>query len=224
MPRLAERFRAESGVEVAATFGASGQLAQQVAQGAPFDVFLAANRKYVSDLAGSGAINPTSVRDYAVGSLALAVHPDLAETVHGLEDLRDPAVRRVAIADPEVAPYGAAARQALERAGLWDAIEPKRVQAATVRQALQLVQSGNADAALVGASIASGAKGVAVVTIPRDAHDPIWQALGIPTLAKSPDDARTFVRFFLEGTGKSLLVEAGFRVPSEFRGSLEPPP
>jgi len=217
MPRLAERFKAETEIEVVATFGASGQLAQQIKQGAPFDVFLAANRKFVADLAGDRAIDPVSVRDYAVGSLVLVVYDAVAEKVNGIDDLRDPAIKRIAIANPGIAPYGAAAQQALTRSGLWDALESSRVQSESVRQALQFVQTGNAEAAFVGSSIASGTKGIKVVSIPQDKYDPMWQALGVSTLSKRPEAARAFCKFLLEGEGKRLLVEAGFRVPSDFQ-------
>lgn len=217
MPRLAERFKAETGVDVVATFGASGQLAQQIKQGAPFDVFLAANRKYVSDLAGEKAIDPLTVRDYAVGSLVLAIADSAEGTVKGLDDLRAPSIKRIALANPEIAPYGAAAKQALTRSKLWDDLESKRVQSESVRQALQFVQTGNAEVAFVGSSIARGAKGIKVVAIPQDRYDPMWQAMGVTTMSTRPADARDFCTFLREGDGKAILIEAGFRIPSDFR-------
>lgn len=211
MPTLLARFKAETGVEAVATFGASGHLAQQIRQGAPFDVFLAANRKFVTDLAEANAIRPDSVRDYALGSLSLVVREDVTEAVETLEDLGSPAVKKVAIANPSIAPYGAAAKQALEKAGLWDALEPKRVQAETVRQALQFVQTGNAEAGLVGTAIAN-VKGVRVIPVDGTLHDPLRQSLGVTAQSERPDDANAFVRFLLDGQGRGLLRQAGFNV------------
>lgn len=217
MPRIIERFTAATGVEVVATFGPSGQLAQQIKQGAPFDVFLAANRKYVSDLAGEKAIDPLTVRDYAVGVLVLAVHADVADKVNGLDDLKNASVHKVAIANPDVAPYGAAAKQILTRSGLWDELEPKRVQSESVSQALDFVRTGNAEVAFVGSAIAAAAKGIKAVPIPQEKYDPMWQALGVTTNSMRYDDAQAFCRFVLEGDGRKTLIEAGFHVPSEFR-------
>ncbi len=152
LPILAARFRQDTGLRIEPTFGSSGQLAQQIEQGAPFDVFLAANREYVENLARKGAIDPDSVKPYAQGTLVLAVHQDVGKWLTELSDLRKPAIKKVAIANPEFAPYGRAARQALESAGLWDELQPKLAQAESVRQALQFVESGNAEVGLVSKS------------------------------------------------------------------------
>ena len=213
MPRLIREFKERTGVEVAATFGASGQLAQQVKQGAPFDVFLSANGGFIDGCVSAGAIDAETVRVYALGSLALVVRTDVPETIGSLADLKDPAIKKVAIANPETAPYGLAARQALTRSGLWDELEPKRVQAETVRQALQFVQAGNAEAAIVGSAIAR-VDGVRVVPIDGALHDPIRQTLGITTATRRRDDATAFARFLLTeaGPGRAILRDAGFVV------------
>ena len=106
-------------IEVSPTFGASGQLAEQIKAGAPFDVFLAANQTFVEDLAAGGFVRPESVRAYARGTLVLVVHRDAAEAIRSLADLTKPEVKKIALANPAFAPYGAAGKQALERAGLW---------------------------------------------------------------------------------------------------------
>ncbi|MDB5351939.1 MAG: molybdenum transporter, periplasmic molybdate-binding protein [Planctomycetota bacterium] len=211
MPKILERFKAETGVEVVATFGASGQLSQQIKQGAPFDVFLAANRKFVTDLAEAKVLDPATVQDYAVGSLALIVREEVPATVKTLADLKNPAIKKIALANPDTAPYGAAAKQSLERSGLWDDLEPKRVQAETVRQALQFVDSGNAEAGLVGAAIAK-IRGVRIIPVDDSLHDPLTQSLGVIAQSKRKIDAMAFARFVLSGGGRDLLRDAGFRV------------
>lgn len=211
LPRLIQRFRALEGVEVEATYGASGQFAQQMRQGAPFDVFLSANRKFASDLADAGVLIPGTVRDYARGSLVLVVGSGAGHAISSLADLTNPSIKKVALANPDTAPYGAAARQALERAGLWDALEPKRVQAETVRQALQFVQTGNAEAGLVGRAIAD-VPGVRAIPIDEALYDPLWQAFGVATASTRRDAAVAFGRFLRGEEGKALLREAGFHV------------
>src|SRR5262249_11582818 len=176
--RLIDQFERKASVKVTPTFGASGQLAEQIKAGAPFDIFLAANQAFVSELVSQGLIKSNTVRPYARGSLVLAVHHEVSGHVSRLEDLTNPAVKKIALANPDTAPYGRAGKQALERAGLWKQVEPKIVLAESVRQALIYVQDGNAEAGLVGRSIAR-VKGVTIVEIPGSHYDRIIQALGI---------------------------------------------
>ncbi len=209
MPELIKAFREGKGLEVSATFGASGQLAEQIKAGAPFDVFLSANRKFVEDLAATGDVAPESVRPYARGSLVLVVHEEAGAGIERLSDLTKPGVKKVALANPAFAPYGAAAKQALVKEGIWEALGPKRVQAETVRQALQFVQSGNAEAGLVGRSIAK-VKGVRVLEIDPDLYDPIVQGLGIVARSAHPGEARAFADFLLGERGQEILAAGGF--------------
>ena len=216
MPILIERFRSASGIDAVATFGSSGQLAQQIRQGAPFDVFLSANRKFVVDLTTDKAIDPLSVRDYAIGALVLVVRNDLADKIKTLADLRHSSVNKVALANPDTAPYGAAAKEALTHVGLWQELEPKRVQAETVRQALQFVQTGNAEAALVGSAIAK-VDGVRAFPIDPAHYETLWQSVGVATISKRPRDASAFSEFLRGIEGQKVLAAAGFRLPSEYR-------
>jgi molybdate transport system substrate-binding protein len=212
LPALVERFTEVTRIEVSLTFGASGQLAEQIKAGAPFDVFLSANRTFVEKLADGGDVRPDSVRPYAVGSLVLAVRGEAADAVKGLSDLSGPSVRKVAIANPESAPYGRAGKQALERAGLWETVGPKVVQSETVRQALQFVETGNADAGFVGLASARAAK-VKIVEVDRALYDPIVQALGVVSRSKRVDDAEAFAQFVLGEAGQAMLVKYGFSRP-----------
>jgi molybdate transport system substrate-binding protein len=209
MPILASRFKADTGIEVEASFGASGRFAAQIKQGAPFDLFLAANRAFVDDLAKAGAIRPDSVRPYARGSLVLVVNKLFDPGVKGLDDVAGEKIKTVAIANPDTAPYGAAAKQLLERAGLWEKVKPKIVQADSVRQALQFVESGNAEVGFVGKAIAD-VKSVRPIPLPPDGYDPIVQALGIVADSKRGEDAERFAGFLLGEVGQGILREFGF--------------
>ena len=207
-PKLAERFEQKTGIKVTPTFGASGQLAAQITQGAPFDLFLAANQAFVDDLATKGLIEPDSVRPYARGSLVLAVYRDFADRVRSLEDLTKPIVKKIALANPDTAPYGKAGKQALERAGLLKQLEPKIVLAESVGQALIYAQKGDAEAALIGRAIASASE-IRVVEINADLYSPIIQALGIVSSSKRTAEARTFAEFVLGEDGQRILAEYG---------------
>jgi molybdate transport system substrate-binding protein len=214
LPTLTDRFTANSGITVTPIIGASGQLAQQIRQGAPFDVFLSANMTFVQDLAKEGRIEPDTVRLYATGRLVLVVSRSSHVAVDGLAALARPEVKRVAIANPELAPYGYAARQALEKAGLLESLKPKLVQADTVRQALQYVQTGNAEAGLVAHSVARVPE-VDAIEIDPVLYEPIVQGLGVVAQTGHGEAARTFTRFLLSGEGQKVLASAGFGSPPD---------
>jgi molybdate transport system substrate-binding protein len=218
LPILASAFRLRvEEVQIDATYGASGQLAEQIRQGAPFDVFLSADGKFVRRLADEGIIRTESVRPYAQGSLVLATSEKADLLVRGLADLDQPGIKFIAIANPETAPYGMAAKQALQRAGLYEGLKPKLVQAGSVRQALQMVQSGNAEVGIVSRSIA-GARGIRSVRLPTDASDPIVQYLGVVARSSRPEDASAFAQFLLSEDGQGIMRDLGFAKPPASEG------
>jgi molybdate transport system substrate-binding protein len=208
LPRLAERFEAKTGVKVTPTFGASGQLAEQIKQGAPFDVFLAANQSFVVDLVARKLIEPGSAQPYARGSLVVAVYREFADKIRSLEDLAKPEVKRIALANPETAPYGKAGKQALARAGLLDRLGGKIVLAESVAQALSYAQQGDAEAALIGRSIARVPE-IRIVEIDAKLYDPIVQSLGILTSSHRKAQAEAFTEFILGEEGRTMLSEFG---------------
>lgn len=214
LPELASRFEAEHPVQVEYAFGSSGRLKQQIEAGAPFDLFLSANRAFVSDLASTGMILPDSVRAYTQGALVLVIYRDSGESVQSLADLTKPEVQHLALANPELAPYGAAARQALQNARLWDELQPKLAQAETVRQALQYVQTGNAEAGLVGRAIARRVPEVRTIEIDPSLYAPIVQTLGVVAHSEQTEAARQFADFLLGSEGQAVLQSHGFDPPT----------
>ena len=212
LPELAKDFQARTGVKVVPSFGPSGALAQQIASGAPFDVFLSADRRFVAKLVESKFIDPSSRVVYAIGHLVL-----YSPQVHlgELADLRRPEVRRFSIANPELAPYGRAAKQALERAGLWNEVQGKVVVAENIRQTLQMVESGNVDAALTSLSLVSGSSpaGGTLLHVPENLYDQIQQEAGIIARANGNRDARAFLDYLAGANGKIILERYGFGLP-----------
>lgn len=210
LPRLGERFRTVRGLAIEPTFLSSGVLARQIEQGAPYDVFLSANEAFVRNLARRGSIRPESVRAYGRGSMVLAVHGAVADRIGSLSDLVRPEVKKIALANPETAPYGRAGKQALERAGLWETLQPRIVFAESVRQALFYAQKGDAEAALVGRAI-SDVPEVRAIAIDPALHDPIVQAMGIVADSPHRADAEAFAAFVMGEGGQAILREFGFR-------------
>jgi molybdate transport system substrate-binding protein len=210
LPRLLMPFTVKSGIITIATPDASGRLAEQIKAGAPYDLFLSANRKFVDDLAHAGLIVPETVQDYALGSLVLCVGESAAGRVKRLEDLKALEVKKIAIANPEYAPYGVAARQALERAGLWSGLEPRIVRADSVRQALFYVRNGDAEAALVSRALIDP-KQDRIVEVDPALHDPLVQSLGVVASSRRREDAIALARFITGPDGQAILHGAGFK-------------
>ena len=209
MQELGASFTDDTGVKVVFNFGSSGQLAQQIEQGAPVDLFFSANRGYVDELVSAGLVDPVDAKPYARGRLVVWTRDDGPVPVSELSDLTDVRFKRVAIANPDHAPYGVAAREALQAAGVWTAVESKIVAAENVLQALQYAQSGNADAAVVAASVAVGAGGNAV-PVPDGTFTELVQTSAVMKASAHADEARTFVAFVRGADGQAVLSRYGF--------------
>ena len=191
------------------TFGSSGLLATQITQGAPFDVFASANLSFAREAVHSGRCDGATLTHYARGRVALCSR---GGRIHSLSNLADPGVTHVAIANPEHAPYGRAAREALTTAGLWEAVHPKLVYGENVQQTLQFVQSGNADVALVSQSLAM-TSGLACTVIDKSLHHPIDQVMVACGHGPHTTEARAFVAFVSSPAGRSILARHGFAPP-----------
>jgi len=204
-------------VRVIITFGSSGQLAAQIEQGAPFDVFFSANEAFVSALAGKGYLDPTSAVVYAIGRIVVWVRRDSPVNVRtGLHALVDPRIRFVAIANPQHAPYGMAAVDALRRTGLYERVRGKLVLGENISQTLQFAQTGNADAAIVALSLAVAPPVHPTgrfILIPASLHDPIRQGAGIVARTAHPQLARALLAAVVSDEGQNTLRRYGFAIP-----------
>lgn len=186
-------------------FGSSGMLARQIENGAPYDVYLAANERFARDLAAQGKVDPASVAVYALGRVAVW---SKSGRFGSLADLR--AARRIALPNPAHAPYGVAGRQALEREGLWAGLEGRIVYGENVRQVLQYAESGNVDAALTAWSLVHDRGGVLVG---GELHDPIRQAGGVIASGRNRKVAEAFLVFLGSKKGRALLERYGLFAP-----------
>jgi molybdate transport system substrate-binding protein len=182
------------------TLASSGSLKQQIENGAPFDVFLSANEQYVKDLAAAGLVTDSTI--YAIGRIALW-SPN--GSVASFADLKKKSVTHLAIPNPEHAPYGLAARQALESQGVWKDVEPKIVYGENVRQALQFAESGNVEAVITSWTLLIG-KGT---LLPAAWHAPIRQTGAVVKSSTQPDSARRFLKFLLSPEAQKILNDGG---------------
>ncbi|MBX7223079.1 MAG: molybdate ABC transporter substrate-binding protein [Blastocatellia bacterium] len=207
---IAAAFQQEHQVEVSLNFASTGTLVRQAGQGAPFDLLLAANETYIATLEQQHLLVAGSGRVYGQGRLVVWQNEETAVRVKTLNDLTLPEVKRIALANPEHAPYGQAAVEAFKKAGLYEAIKPKLIYGENVSQALQFAQTGNAEVALVAFSLTVNKPG-RWFEVDAALYAPIQQKLGILRTTRNEAAARALADFITEGKGKEVLARYGFR-------------
>lgn len=207
---IAPLFERETNLKVAYNFASSGRLTHQIEEGAPVDVFASANAAYVDRLAEQGLIVPESRHRFARGALALWMREDSPLAATELRDVLQ--AKRFAIANPAYAPYGVAARQALQRAGLWDRMQDRLILAANVRQTMQYAASGNVDAALVAVSLGEQSTGK-WIRVDEKLYDPIYQVLVVIKDSPRLEAAHRFSAFLRSDPARAVLQRYGFLAP-----------
>jgi len=209
--QVGKSFEAETGIRVTLSFASTAQLAEQAANGAPFDVIAAADTDHIDALDRKGLLMPGSRTIYAQGVLALWI-PSPGVSVRQFEDLASNSVKVIALAKPELAPYGGAAVAALKKAGLWDRVQSKIVYAENINMARQYGLSGNADAVLTAYALVLHEKG-SVLKVDAQLYPPIDQALGVLASSTKQVEARRFADYVVKGNGRKILSEFGYRQP-----------
>jgi molybdate transport system substrate-binding protein len=211
---IGQQFQDKTGVKAVFNFGSTGQLAQQIEQGAPVDVFAAANVSYVEELEKQGLIVPGTKALYARGRITLWTTADSPLDIERITDLARPEVKSIAIANPDHAPYGIAAREALQSAGIWSSVQPKLVLGDNVRQTLQYAETGNVDVAIVALSLSALSNGRWML-VPEELHRPIDQALAVVKGTRHEQEARQFAAFLVGPEGRPIMRKYGFALPGE---------
>lgn len=201
----------ETGIHVVFSFASTAQLEQQAENGAPFDVIAAADRQHIDMLEKKGLLIPGSRKIYAHGVLALWIPPGGPAGIQRIEDLTSDQAKVIAVAKPELAPYGEAAVAALKKAGVWDRVQSKIVYAENINMAREYGSSGNADAVLTAYALVLHEKGT-VTPVRPSLYPPIEQALGILATSQKQKDAWRFVDYILKGNGRKLLRDFGYKV------------
>ena len=220
LTEVAEAFAAETGLEVKLAFGSSGNFARQIRQGAPFEMYLSADENYVLELRKDGFTRDDGAL-YAVGRIVIIVpHGSPLEPDGTLEDLRaaleDGRVQKFAIANPEHAPYGRRAEEALRHAGLWEAIEDRLVLGENVSQAAKFATSGSTEGGIMAYSLALSPKVSALgrfELIPAEWHDPLRQRMVL--LKDAGATAERFFAFVQQPSARTIMRQYGFVLPGE---------
>lgn len=206
---LGREFESATKTKVVFVFGSTGMLTRQIENGAPFDLFAAANVSYIDELGQQGLIIPDSKAIYARGRITLWTTNESPLRLQGIADLARPEVQRIAIANPDHAPYGLAAKQALQSAGVWDRVQPKLVYGDNIRQTLQYAQTGNVEVAIVALSLSVQSNGRWSL-IPEELHQPIDQGLAVLKTTHNEQAARAFANFITSPQGKAIMKKYGF--------------
>lgn len=217
MDELAERYEKQASVKINVTYGSSGNFLSQMQNGAPFDLFFSADIEYPRKLEAAGLVEPGTLYEYAVGRIVIWMP---AKAKIDLEKLGWKALllsetQKIAIANPEHAPYGRAAVAALQNAGIYEQVRGKLVYGENISQAAQFVQSGNAQAGIVALSLAvsppmeDGKRW----EISVDSYPPIAQGSVVLKSARDKEAARAFMAFVKSDAGQKILESNGFTLP-----------
>jgi molybdate transport system substrate-binding protein len=218
MVELASQFEKQSGTKLDVTYGSSGNFLTQIQNGAPFDLFFSADSEYPKKLEAAGLTEPGALREYAVGHIVIWTPRDseINPAKDGWQSLLDQRVKKIAIANPEHAPYGRAAVAAMRKAGLYEQVKDKLVYGENISQAAEFVQSGNAQVGIVALSLAisPAMKNGNKWQIPADSYPPITQTAVILRASKNKDVARRFLDCVSGPQGREILQRSGFTVPA----------
>jgi molybdate transport system substrate-binding protein len=208
---LAEQFTATSGVKVNVSIGSTGQFYAQIGNGAPFDVFLAADAARPERLETDGLTVPGTRFTYAVGRLAY--YAPTRDSVRDAEfELLNHPVRHLAVANPQTAPYGAAAREVLTQWGLWDKLHPVMVRGANVAQTFQFVESGAAEAGFVALSQVIQKDEKRYWIVPASHHIPIQQDAVLLASGADNPGARRLLDFLRSDGAREVIASFGYGV------------
>lgn len=217
---VAARFENETGQKLRLIFGSSGNFKTQILQGAPFHVFMSADEGFVYELADAGKTGDRG-RAYAVGRIGIMVPPGSPLKLDGeLKDLaaalKDGRLLKFAIANPDHAPYGARAKEALQHAGLWDAIQPRLVLGENISQTAQFATSGSTQGGIIAQSLALApavARTGSFALIPEGWHKPLKQRMVL--VKGAPPAAKAFYEYLSTPAAQEVMVRYGFAMPKD---------
>ncbi|TFH35701.1 MAG: molybdate ABC transporter substrate-binding protein [Anaerolineales bacterium] len=205
---LAQRFEDGNAVHIVLSSASTGQLAQQIRNGAPYDLFAAADSFHIDRLIQEGYLDARSRTTFAEGELVVIRPVGSTLRLESLSDLIQEDLDRIAIANPEHAPYGMAAKETLISINLWSKLEPKIIYGETVKQAAVIVATGNAAAGIVARSVVDPSVEV-LLEVPGDLHAPILHVAAISSNTPNKQAALRFLNFMQSSEGQQILEAFG---------------
>ena len=205
-------YERQTGIRVRLNLGASGILQKQIEAGAPADIYASAGARQMDELQNRDFIFADTRRNFAGNALVLIVTANSSFPLHSFEELANPEITKVAIGNPKTVPAGQYAMQALQNLKLWNRLESRLVLAENVRQVLDYVVRGEAEAGMVYSSDVSIARGKVAVAAdaPEDSHDPILYPIAVVKTTKHSSEAQGFIDLILNPAGQEILAKYGF--------------
>lgn len=213
-PEIGKLWEQQTGNKALFNSGVTTKLAQQIEQGAAVDLFAAANKKAIEDLDQKGLIISETKRVYAIGAIGIWQRQDSPIEIKNIQDLLNPKIKRIAIANPATAPYGIAAREALQSVGIWEQLQSQMILGENITQAQQYVETGNVDVAIVALSNTINKSGK-WTAIDSKLHKPLEQMLAIPKNAPYLKEAKEFADLIASQKGRALIQKYGYLLPLE---------
>lgn len=207
---VAKEFTSRTGIRARLSFGATADLARQIENDAPFDVFASADVERIDRLKGSGLLDSGSINLFARGRLVLWIPPDSRVKLNRIEELTRAEVERISIAKPDLAPYGRATVEALRALNLWAQVEGKVIYAQNVSQAKQYAATGNAEVAFIPLALFKAGEGQAI-EVEEHLYQPLNQAIAVVKDSRQREAARRFISFILSPEGQAILERYGYR-------------
>ncbi|WP_446743912.1 molybdate ABC transporter substrate-binding protein [Silvibacterium acidisoli] len=216
LPDILTQFEKQTGIHAEASFQSSATLAAQIINGAPFDVFMAADMGFPQKVIAAGLAEETEPIAYARGTLVLWTRKDSGIATLSVGTLKDAAIKSIAVANPEHAPYGRAAQASLQKLGLYDTLKPKLVTAENIAQTAQYAESGNAQLGLISLTSALTPRLDSIgryVKMPTDSYPPILQGIIIVKHPAGTQNAHRFLDFLTSAPIRQQLASGGLASP-----------
>ncbi len=204
---VAKEFEKTSKHKTVFDFGSSGLLAKQIEQGAPFQLYAAANRAFADQVVKSGKCDASTLALYSRGRVVLWSKSGAPAK---LTDITDPKYRRIGLANPDHAPYGKAALQAMQKAGIHDAVKDRLVLTENVQQAMTYAKEGSVDVAFVALSLAVANDSKDYLAVELDLHDALEQTMVVCGTGATTEAARELAKFIVGDKGRAIMESFGF--------------
>lgn len=211
---LGLEFKTRTGITPEFNFGSSGLLAKQIEQGAPYFLFASANRAFAQQVIKAGRCDAATARLYAQGRIVVWTPPGKKAPM-ALSDLANPEFKRIGIANPDHAPYGVAAKEALESTGIWSKIQDRLILGESIQATMLIAKNGDVDAGIVALSLAVVADGGTSLKIDPALHAPLDQQLVVCGKGEEADAARRFADFLDTREGREVMSRYGFSLPAD---------
>ncbi|SKA97671.1 molybdate transport system substrate-binding protein [Caloramator quimbayensis] len=211
---IGKLYEKETGNKVKLIFSSSGTAREQIENGAPYDVYASANIKFVDDLISKGKIISDTKQLYAVGRIGIATKIDSPLKVNDVKDLLKEDFKKIAIANPDHAPYGTASKEALQSLGLWEDLKDKMVYCKDIQDVLAMTKSGNVEAGFISLSVYKKDE-MNFMLIDDKLHKPLKQAMAVVKGTKNESISRDFIKFVNGKEGREIMKRYGFVLPGD---------